>query len=48
MQNTIIIYEPIESQDNFSIDNLDLYKKLGGDATVKNLEFYVSFYEDFG
>jgi len=48
MQPTIIIYEPVEKQSTFSLNDSYLYKTLGGDTKVKNLEFYVNFFEDFG
>lgn len=45
MQNTIIIYEPVEEENSFSVDDLNLYEKRGGDTKAKSLEFYVNFFE---
>lgn len=45
MQSAIIIYEPAEEKNSFQVGDLNLYEKRGGDAQVKNLEFYVNFFE---
>jgi hypothetical protein len=42
MQNKIIIYEPIELQDETSIEDLELYQAI---KTIKNIEVFISFYE---
>lgn len=46
MQNKIIIYKPIELQNSFSIEDSELYQKIENNKSIKNLEVYVSFFEE--
>lgn len=46
MQNKIILYEPIELQNTVSIDDLEIYHKIKDNKSIKNLEVYVSFFEE--
>jgi len=43
MQNKIIIYKPIELQNNFSVEELEIYPKL---KEMKNIEVYLDFFEE--
>jgi len=42
MQNKIIIYESIESQKEFALEELEIYPKI----KEKNIEVYVDFFEE--
>lgn len=47
MESKIIIYEPIESEEGtFSLQESEIYLNLKRNSTTKNLEFYVTFFED--
>jgi len=44
MQNRIIIYEPIETEEDFSVEDSELYQKAKNN--IDNIEVYVEFFEE--
>ena len=46
MQNKIIIYEPIEMQNNFSVEELEIYQKIKNNETTKDTKVYVEFFDE--
>jgi len=46
MENKIILYEPAEMQNNFALNRLSVYKKIKQNQTIKNVQFYVQFFDE--
>jgi hypothetical protein len=46
MKNKIILYEPIEMQNNFAVEDLSVYKKIKQNQTTKNVQFYIQFFDE--